>query len=437
MRFPHPEARLVVAGDPEGGLSGARLAGHVAQAAERLAGLRPGPLFRGMRNDLASVLSYLGAWHAGRPIVLLDPHLPAETLAELSERFRPAALAGFTHAPDGPPPPRHDVPDPHPDLAVLLTTSGSTGSPKLVRLSRQAVLANAAAIAQALSIGPGEIAPTTLPLHYSYGLSVLNSHLAAGATVVLTEDTLMTRSFWTLLDAHRCTSMAAVPYQYHMLRRLRFDGAGHPSLTTLTQAGGRLAPDLVKEFAGQVERLYLMYGQTEATARIAVLPPDRLAGRPGSAGLAVPGGRLTIEDGEVVYHGPNVMMGYADTAADLARGDDLGGVLRTGDLGSLDPEGFLTITGRLKRIAKVYGVRVNMDDVERLLRDSVPVAVTSGDDRLTIWAEGLDVPGCVELARRLAAELRIHWGGFDVRGIDRLPLLATGKVDYRALEAGA
>ncbi|YCK42472.1 AMP-binding protein [Actinomadura sp. ATCC 39365] len=320
---------------------------------------------------------------------------------------------------------------------MLLATSGSTGNPKLVRLSREAVSANAAAIASALSIMPGEIAPTSLPLHYSYGLSVLNSHLHAGATVVLTEAGLLERSFWTHLDEHKCTSLAAVPYQYEMLRRLRFDRAEHPTIRTLTQAGGRLSPELVSLFAAQADRFFVMYGQTEATARITVLPPDRLADKPGSAGQAVPGGRLTIDGGEVVYHGPNVMMGYAETAADLARPDDLGGVLRTGDLGRLDDEGFLYVTGRLRRIAKIFGVRVNLDDVEHLLRDTVPVAATSGDDRVTVWAEGLDAAGCRNLARRLGAELRLHWSGFDVRAVERLPLLPTGKIDYRALESAA
>jgi acyl-CoA synthetase (AMP-forming)/AMP-acid ligase II len=431
--FPHPQARLVVAGEAAG-LGGDELAGHVARTAEALTRLRPGPLFCGMRNNLTSVLRYLAAWRSGRPIALLDPDLPPGALAELVARFRPAALLGFTHAADGSPP-RREVPEPHPDLAVLLATSGSTGNPKLVRLSRQAVLANATAIATALSIAPDEIAPTSLPLHYSYGLSVLNSHLLAGATVMLTEAGLLERSFWTHLDAHRCTSLAAVPYQYEMLRRLRYDRAEHPALTTLTQAGGRLGQDLVQEFAGQADRFFVMYGQTEATARIAVLPPDRLADKPGSAGPAIPGGRLTVDEGEVVYHGPNVMMGYAETAADLARGDDLGGVLRTGDLGRLDSEGFLYLTGRLKRIAKIFGVRVNLDDVERLLRGSVPVAATSGDDRVTVWAEGLDAAGRAGLARKLGAELRVHWSGFDVRAVDSLPLLATGKIDYRALES--
>ncbi|MEU1386446.1 MULTISPECIES: AMP-binding protein [unclassified Nonomuraea] len=434
--FPSRQAGLVVAGDSEG-LAGDELARRVARVAEALSRLRPGPLFCGMRNNLASVLRYLAAWQTGRPIALLDPDLSAAALADLVSRFRPAALVGFTHAPDGPPGARDQAPDPHPDLAVLLATSGSTGNPKLVRLSREAVSANAAAIASALSIMPGEIAPTSLPLHYSYGLSVLNSHLHAGATVVLTEAGLLERSFWTHLDEHKCTSLAAVPYQYEMLRRLRFDRAEHPTIRTLTQAGGRLSPELVSLFAAQADRFFVMYGQTEATARITVLPPDRLADKPGSAGQAVPGGRLTIDGGEVVYHGPNVMMGYAETAADLARPDDLGGVLRTGDLGRLDDEGFLYVTGRLRRIAKIFGVRVNLDDVEVLLRDTVPVAATSGDDRVTVWAEGLDAAGCRNLARRLGAELRLHWSGFDVRAVERLPLLPTGKIDYRALESAA
>jgi acyl-CoA synthetase (AMP-forming)/AMP-acid ligase II len=436
--FPHPQARLVVAGESEM-LEGDALAARVERIARFLTGLPPGPVFCGMRNDLASVVRYLGALHARTPVALLDADLPPGVLTGLIRRFRPTALFGFSHAVEGNGAAnqrgRREAPDPHPDLAVLLATSGSTGNPRLVRLSRRAVLANAHAIVEALGIGPGDVAPTSLPLHYSYGLSVLNSHLAAGATVVLTDAGLLERSFWTCLDAHGCTSLAAVPYQYEMLRRLRFDPAEHPKLTTLTQAGGRLREELVEEFAAKAERFFVMYGQTEATARIAVLPPERLADKPGSAGRAVPGGRLTVEEGEVVYHGPNVMMGYAETAADLAHGDDLGGVLRTGDLGRLDDEGFLYLTGRLKRIAKIFGVRVSLDDVERLLRDCGPIAATSGDDRVTVWAEGLDRDGCARLARRLGTELRLHWSGFDVRAVDRLPLLTTGKIDYRALES--
>ncbi|MFG3435738.1 AMP-binding protein [Nonomuraea sp. NPDC047897] len=432
--FPHPDARLVVAGEPVA-LAGADLAARIDRAARVLTRLPPGPVFCGMRNDLTSVVRYLAALRAGTPVALLDADLSPGALTMLIRRFRPTAVFGFAHAVEGSPRGRREAPDPHPDLAVLLATSGSTGSPRLVRLSRRAVLANAHAIVTALAIGPGDVAPTSLPLHYSYGLSVLNSHLAAGAGVVLTDAGLLERSFWTHLDAHGCTSLAGVPYQYEMLRRLRFDPAEHPTLTTMTQAGGRLRAELVGEFAAKAQRFFVMYGQTEATARISVLAPEHLADKPGSCGRAVPGGRLTVEGGEVVYHGPNVMMGYAETAADLARGDDLGGVLRTGDLGRLDDEGFLHLTGRVKRIAKIFGVRVSLDDVEGLLRDCGPVAATSGDDRVTVWAEGLDRDGCARLARRLGTELRLHWSGFDVRAVDRLPLLTTGKIDYRTLES--
>jgi len=431
--LPHPEARLVVAGEPAR-LGGAELAARVARTARSLTELPPGPLLCGMRNDLPSVLRYLGAWQARRTVALLDPDLSGDALAGLVARFRPAALLGFAQAPGGVAFPRGGAAT-HGEPAVLLATSGSTGSPKLVRLSHAAVVSNARSIAEALGIGPREVAPTSLPLHYSFGLSVLNSHLVAGGCVVLTDAGLLERSFWAHLDDHRCTSLAAVPYQYEMMRRLRFDPAEHPALTTLTQAGGRLKPELVSEFAAKAARFYVMYGQTEATARIAVLPPERLADKPGSVGVAVPGGRLAIEQGEVVYHGPNVMMGYAETAADLAKGDELGGMLRTGDLGRLDDEGFLHITGRVKRIAKIFGVRVSLDDVEHLLRDCGPVAVTSGDDRVTVWTEGVDATGRSTLARRLGTELRLHWSGFDVRSVDRLPLLTTGKIDYRALEA--
>ncbi|MET9337281.1 AMP-binding protein [Nonomuraea sp. NPDC003804] len=491
--FPHPHASLVVA-ETQDVLGADELTARIADAARKLAAAPPGPLFLGMRNDLPSVLAYLAALRSGRPVALLDPALPAAVLADLTDRFAPAAVAGFQPTTAGFEPaavagfqpttagfeptavagfqpttagfeptavagfqpttagcepaavagfavahrPRpRAAPDPHPDLAVLLTTSGSTGNPKLVRLSHRAVMANARAIAQALRLTPADVAPTSLPLHYSYGLSVLNSHLAAGATIVLTGASLLERPFWRQLAEHRCTSLAGVPYQYEMLRRLRFDPAAHPALTTLTQAGGRLRPELVAEFAAKVDRFFVMYGQTEATARIAVLPPERLPDKLGSAGVALPGGALGVENGEIVYRGPNVMMGYATSAADLARGDDLGGVLRTGDLGYVDEEGFLFVTGRVKRIAKVYGVRVNLDDVERLLRDCGPVAATGGDDRVTVWTEGLDRGAREALARRLAGELRLHWSGFDVREVDRLPLLATGKIDYRALEARA
>ncbi|MEV6600226.1 AMP-binding protein [Actinoplanes sp. NPDC051346] len=441
MNLFHPRARVLDAATGE-----ILHPGQVEAAATEYGRLPPGVVFALTPTEVGAVARYLGALAARRPVALLDPGLDRNSLFTLIARFGPVLVTGVSTAPPEGYRAEADTwiresaaVEPHPELALLLTTSGSTGDPKLVRLSRAAVLANAVAIGESLGITAEDVAPTTLPLFYTYGLSVLNSHLLRGATVVLERGGMLQREFWQAVATHGITSLAAVPYQYEMLRRLRFDPAGHPSLRTLTQAGGRLRPELVEDFAHRMAavggRLFVMYGQTEATARMTVLPSDRIADKLGSAGLAIPGGSLSIADGEVVYHGPNVMMGYADSAADLARGDDLGGVLRTGDLGHLDDEGFLFLTGRLRRIGKVFGVRVNLDDVERTLAAHGTIAAVAGDDRLHVFVEGADAAAARTVREELAGFLDTHFSGLDVRGIDALPLLPTGKIDYRSLEA--
>jgi acyl-CoA synthetase (AMP-forming)/AMP-acid ligase II len=222
-----------------------------------------------------------------------------------------------------------------------------------------------------------------------------------------------------------------------------------PSVHTMVQAGGALDRGLTQVYADHMRRkggrFFVMYGQTEATARIAWVPPERLDEKLGSAGTAIPGGRLWIDPsdgggsaepvtGEVVYEGPNVMLGYAERREDLAAGDELEGVLRTGDIGFLDAEGFLYLTGRSKRIAKVFGLRINLDEVELMLRESGPAAVIASDD--IVW--GLCAFGTEESVARLRDELsrrlRIHRSALDLRHVADIPVSASGKVDYREVE---
>lgn len=442
----HPDARLL---DATSGrlLGGAELHERVSTLADELAALPPGVLFHRCAQDVLGVVGYLAAVTAGRAVAMIDPSVDPEIVASLVDRFRPAAVLnpgaavpdGYTATELGWVRSSADGVAPHPDLAVVLPTSGSTGNPKFVRLSRNAVLANASSIAEALRLTAAEVAPTSLPLNYSYGLSVLNSHLFVGATVLVEGTGIMSRSFWTAVTEHRATSLAGVPYHYEMLRKLKFDPARYPSLRTLTQAGGKLATERIAEFAAKMHavggQMYVMYGQTEATARMAILPAARVLDKLGSAGQAIPGGRFSIRDGEVIYHGPNVMMGYAENAAELAEPDQLGGVLATGDLGHLDEDGYLYITGRLKRIGKVFGNRVNLDDVEQLLRAHGVAAAVPGADKIVIWLEGGEAESCRAVAKHLSERLHQHVSGFDVHGINRLPLLSSGKIDYRALEA--
>jgi acyl-CoA synthetase (AMP-forming)/AMP-acid ligase II len=434
-------------------------ANHVAA---RIATARGGLAVLLCRNSANAVASYLACVEAGCAVALLDARTPAVQLGKLFDLYRPEVCITV----DQTVPPgeyvsesadafgrlwwraggaRATVPA-HPDLAVLLSTSGTTGSPKLVRLSRLNVEANADSVCASLDLDPGERAMASLPMYYSYGLSVLNSHLRAGASAVLTEESVISPGFWKLLRNQGCTSMPGVPYTYDLLGRIGFENLEVPSLRSLTQAGGRLAPELVRRFHAEMTRrggrFFVMYGQTEATARIACVPPGRLLDKLGAAGAAIPRGRLSVEadacaggriEGEIIYSGPNVMMGYAESRQDLARGDDLHGVLRTGDLGYLDEEGFLYLTGRSKRIGKVLGMRVNLDEVEARLRSQGPTAVVAGGDGLDIYCEYGDASLFSELARRLARDMRADPGLFRFHRLHGLPLNANGKIDYARL----
>ncbi|WP_172202923.1 AMP-binding protein [Niveibacterium sp. COAC-50] len=400
------------------------------------------------RNDVQSVAAYLGALRAGDCLALLPETIADGALDALLERYRPDWLLGPEER-------LHeragsnwqgkrvvlcdsDARPIHVDLALLLSTSGTTGSPRMVRLSYANLAANAASIAEYLALGSAERPITTLPMHYSYGLSVINSHLHVGAALLLTDDAVTTRPFWNLFRDGGVTSLAGVPFTWQMLARLRIERMDLPTLRTLTQAGGRLSPELTEHFRQAADahgwRFFVMYGQTEATARIAYLPPDLLASKIGAIGQAIPGGALSIaDDGELLYRGPNVMLGYAESRDDLALGDTLHGVLRTGDLARQDEDGVYWLTGRIKRIAKVFGNRVNLDEVEALIATQLGCAAAAldEDDALRVVLTQPAREG--EVLEILRNTLGVHPSGLRVCSLDVLPRTSTGKLDYPAL----
>ena len=293
-----------------------------------------------------------------------------------------------------------------------MSTSGSTGSPKCVRLSRSNLSSNAVAIAEYLGLGPDDRAITSLPLHYCYGLSVLHSHLTVGAGVVMSEHSVVDRCFWSAVSEHGVTSIAAVPHSLELMDRSGTSSClGTPSLRRLTVAGGRTAPAVVQRYATLGERwgwdLVVMYGQTEATARMAYLPPQLARRHPGAIGVAIPGGSLELvqhdggdpDVGELVYRGPNVMMGYATTPSDLRRGSELD-ALRTGDLARRSEDGLFEIVGRSSRFAKLFGLRIDLDHLEDLLSDhGVRAWCVATDDALAL----LTTDGCPARVEELVA----------------------------------
>jgi acyl-CoA synthetase (AMP-forming)/AMP-acid ligase II len=397
-------------------------------------------------NEIAPIAAYLGALRAGWPVILAADGASA-TDPRLRETYRPNLLfrrLGQAWSPElGNPRP---IPM-HADLTVMLSTSGTTGAAKLVRLSAENLTANAQSIAAYLDIGPDERAMTTLPFHYSYGMSVLHTHLLRGAALVLTERSVVEEDFWEAFQRHRATSMALVPLQFDLLDSSAFERRRLPTLGTITQAGGKLAEATVRRYARLARRsgwkLYVMYGQTEAAPRMAYVPPEDLETNAETIGRAIPGGRFEIIGadgrpieaagiaGELVYHGPNVMMGYATRAADLAAPAGPP-VLHTGDIAQREPNGYYRITGRISRFVKIFGLRIGLDEIEQRLRsEGVAAYATGTDGRITVFCTGRgDLEG---VRMRLIAAYGLTAATLEVVPLEVVPLLASGKVDYRAL----
>ncbi|WP_194165912.1 AMP-binding protein [Shewanella sp. YLB-07] len=399
-----------------------------------------------LQPSLTSVISYLACMDAGIPLLLLDKQQTDSVNDRLMDLYRVAWLLDVTAGED-----KAIAPKEAPvrkDLALLLATSGSTGAPKAVMLSRKNIVSNACSIAEYLPMRTNDIAITCLPLHYSFGLSVLNSHLWLGACVLLSDEAMLSRTFWQHVIKYRVNSLSGVPFSYQMLKNLRIEGMDLPDLRYLTQAGGKLPHTLVTHFTALAKdkgwSFYIMYGQTEATARIAYLPPEHLESHGDCIGKAIPGGELFLKDeqglritsselaGELYYRGDNVMLGYAACYQDL-HGIDCCNELATGDIAELTPSGLYRISGRKRRFIKVRGKRLSLDHIETLLAASV------GSN---VWALGKDEE--LQLAYEQAEDIQVltnfamdqlglHPSLFKLKHVAELPRLSNGKPDYQAL----
>ena len=338
----------------------------------------------------------------------------------------------------------------HPNLSLLLTTSGSTGSPKLVRLTKKNLVSNAKSISKYLSITSDDRAITSLPFSYSYGLSVINSHLSSGGSIVLTNSSMMERDFWHLINKHSVTNLAGVPYNYEMILRLGIDRLEIPSIKKMTQAGGKLSFDKIKKISTTLQkkniRFYSMYGQTEATARISYLPPEDINNKPGSIGKAIPNGKLWIENkdgelidqidsvGELIYSGENVSMGYAKSINDLELGDMNKGILRTGDLAKFDSDGYYYIEGSANRFVKIFGNRISLDSIEEIIiNKGFESAATGYDDKLLIYVIHNNNLLTDLLRSDISAEIGINQTAIQINAVTEFPRLNNGKINYNGL----
>ena len=435
----------LIAPDEGASITYAELDARANAAAEALRNGR-NLVFIEARNTIQSVVNYCAALRSGSVVHLLDS-FETEKTQSLIDAYAPNVLMSddatetFNSRPL----------DLHPDLAVLLSTSGSTGTPKFVKLSRENLKANARSIVDYLGITPADRALNNLKPHYSFGLSIINSHFEAGASIVLTDRSWMEDAFWQTLDETRATSISGVPYSYEMLERRQFDPADHASLRYAAQAGGKLHPRLVRHFAGLFSRcgkeFFVMYGQTEAAPRMSFLPPDMAADYPHSIGRAIPGGELMVldddgvpvenlgEEGILAYRGANVMMGYALEPDELAS-DDTPDILLTGDLAREIAPDLFEITGRVSRFVKPFGLRISLDQVEAFAKTMhAHAAVTGTDEKIVIALEGdLGPQAGREIVDASSERFSLPAETFEARMFDALPLLSNGKIDYAAIK---
>ena len=416
------------------------------------------------RNEPGAVVGYVAAVENGMVPLLLDADLKKEQLDSFLNAYQPAYIwapenwdgidggsevvygaYGYCLLRTG----CENCPL-YPELGLLLATSGSTGDPRLVRISRENIRANTEAICRYLHLNERERPITTLPMQYTYGLSIIQTHLFVGACILMTTASYVQTAFWDFLEREQATSFGGVPYTYEILKKLHVFQKKLPSVRTLTQAGGKLTVSLQREIVAWTKEqgidFYIMYGQTEATARMSYLPPARCREKEGSIGVPIPGGRFRLVDekgkdirepdvsGELIYEGPNVTLGMARCRADLAKGDERQGVLHTGDLARRDAEGFFYIVGRMKRFVKIYGTRVGLDECEEILRKRHPeceIACGGSDDCLKVYVSG---SGKADFAGELADYLRLNRRGFTCISVRKIPRNAAGKILYGELE---
>ncbi len=394
--------------------------GELASMGARMAaGIAPHTV-KIIRNgqDLDTVALFVGCVNRGVVPLMVPDAMDADLLAKLRDTY------------EGKPTAR--------ELALLLTTSGSTGSPKLVRISRENLAADNRLSEKLLGLDADTRMTMILPICYAWGLSVACSVLEAGGTLVMTRKTVMDAGLADVMRDACATHLAGVPYMYEVLDRFRFFERDFPALRGLLVSGGALAPALRRKYAtfakGRGIAFCEGYGQTETTGVMITIRTDLMPERIGSIGRSVEGGRFRLDDGELVYEGGIVAMGYAVCADDLLKGDEWKGVRHTGDLAKIDAEGYVTLTGRASRFLKMFGNRVSLEEVENIVKDGFEgagCAATGADNDLHVFVAGASAAA---VEKFLVSKLHFNATAMKVHVLDSIPLNANGKTDYPKLK---
>jgi long-subunit acyl-CoA synthetase (AMP-forming) len=335
------------------------------------------------------------------------------------------------------------------NLSLLLSTSGSMGSIKFVKLSRNNIKHNTDSIISYLKINKKDSAITNLPISYSYMLSVINTHFEVGASIVISKYSLIEKKFWKILKNSKVTSFNGVPYTYEILTRIGLKNIKIDTLKYLTHAGGKLEKNKLEEIIKFCKKnnlkFFSMYGQTEASPRISYLKPEFSQKKIGSIGKGIPGSKIYIIDntskkiikpfveGEIICEGKNVFMGYSNNYKDLKKANEENYKLKTGDLGFVDKDGFLYITSRISKIAKIFGNRVDLGALESLMsQKGYKVVCLSDNKKVFIFIE--KKYNKTNLINTISKITNLNINSFELTKLKNLPRTANNKISYHELK---
>lgn len=411
-------------------------------------------------NDIEFITNYIGFLAKGLVPMLIDPKIEIELLRNLIKNYLPSYIflpiskkISFENYQEFIYLKKYKILKTkkkinyliNKSLALLLSTSGSTGSKKFVRISHQNINDNTKNIVQYLKIKKNQRTITTMPPYYTYGLSIINTHLYAGASIFVTKMSVVEKEFWRKFQEQKVTSFGGVPYFYEIIKKINFDKMIFPYLKYFTQAGGPLNIELTKYFMNYAEKkninFIIMYGQVEATSRMTYLPYKLLRKKIGSIGRPIPGGKIFLKSeknnndkkGEIIYKGKNVSLGYSTNYKDLEKGDENKGILKTGDLAKKDKDGYFFITGRKSRNVKLFGHRVNLDEIEKILqRKGYECLCLGQDNKVTIFSE--KDTNIKEIISYLSKIMKIHYNCFNFKFIKKFPMNSNNKISYKELE---
>ena len=442
----HIDTHRLAAIDSEGGKV---TYGEILQLADYIAKTIPerALCFMMVGNNVTS-LSWVMASLISRKLVplILNAKTDEALYSNLLETYKPAYIwqDGTLNRTNNPIAPLYE------ELSHLLPTSGSTGSPKLVRHCYDNIEAAGLNISTFFEIKETDRPLMVLPLYYTMGMSMVFSHLKVGATILITGRNMTDAVFWKFIKEEHATSFTGVPYSFQILNLMRFFRMDLPDLELLTQGGGKMPHELNVKFAEYCrdhgKRWIATYGQSECTARMAYLPAKWAVEKAGSIGIAVPNGELSLIDtdgnpiitphteGEMCYRGRNVTLGYARQYIDLERGDERHGFIQTGDLAYFDEDGCYYIVGRMGRFLKLFGMRVGLDECEQIIASDCQIesACVGTDEKMIVYITDANKSQAVKDA--LVEKTHIVATSFEVRVINEIPKNEAGKKLYSKLE---